>query len=61
MPLRIKCECGRELGSKVFKQHARKCASMLRKWRSEGHPMYLLDERSEAEKLRDPIPDFPTT
>jgi hypothetical protein len=53
---KVNCKCGRTLGSNVFRQHARKCAPMLKEWARNGHKMELLDERSDAEKQRDPIP-----
>ena len=53
---KIPCVCGRKLGSNVFRQHARKCPPMLRTWQRNGKRMDLLDERSQAQKARDPIP-----
>lgn len=36
-----------EFGSKVIKQHRRKCLAQLREWAAEGRCMELLDDRKD--------------
>lgn len=53
---RIQCACGREFGSNVFRQHARKCLAQLRAWKKSGNSMAMLDERSAKQKAREGLP-----
>lgn len=45
--MNVLCACGREIGPRVFRQHARKCITMLARWSKEGRQMSVLDERTK--------------
>lgn len=48
MAMPVECACGRKIGTKVFKQHGRKCTAMLVSWGKPGscRSIWLLDERT---------------
>jgi hypothetical protein len=53
--VKVRCACGRQIGSKVFRQHGRKCDAQLQAWADGGASVYLLDERSPERKAARPI------
>jgi hypothetical protein len=55
MKITVQCSCGRKIGSKVFRQHARKCDAQLQAWADAGNCVRLLDERSAERKAAKPI------